>query len=77
MQKELNVRMRKTSVVVRPLADGGEGTVDALVQGMNGTFQEITVTGPLGEPVDCTYGISDRVSALLFIIDIYIRFDLI
>lgn len=43
--------------VVRPLADGGEGTVDALVYAMNGEMQEITVTGPLGIPVHCTYGI--------------------
>ena len=44
-------------VVVRPLADGGEGTVDALVSGMNGTLQEVVVTGPLGKPVNCQYGI--------------------
>lgn len=44
-------------VVVRPLADGGEGTVDALVYGMNGTLQKVVVTGPLGEPVTCAYGI--------------------
>lgn len=43
--------------VVRPLADGGEGTVDALVYAMNGEMQDITVTGPLGTPVHCTYGI--------------------
>ncbi len=47
-------------VVVRPLADGGEGTVDALVSGMNGTLQEVMVTGPLGEPVNCTYGIIEN-----------------
>lgn len=47
-------------VIVRPLADGGEGTVDALVQGMGGTFQKVTVTGPLGESVDCTYGIIEE-----------------
>ena len=35
-------------VEVRPLADGGEGTVEALVAGMNGTVEEITVTGPFG-----------------------------
>lgn len=45
------------SVQVRPLADGGEGTVDALVAGMNGTLREVTVTGPLGEPVTAKYGI--------------------
>ena len=44
-------------VVIRPLADGGEGTVEALVCGMNGTLQHVKVTGPLGDPVVCEYGI--------------------
>lgn len=44
-------------IVVRPLADGGEGTVEALVDGMHGTQCQIRVTGPMGDPVDCTYGI--------------------
>lgn len=44
-------------VSVRPLADGGEGTVDALVKGMNGTYRVLTVTGPLGEPVEAKYGV--------------------
>ena len=47
----------KADVVIRPLADGGEGTVEALVCGMNGTLQYVKVTGPLGEPVVCEYGI--------------------
>ncbi|SDB08227.1 glycerate kinase [Butyrivibrio sp. INlla16] len=44
-------------VIVRPLADGGEGTVDALIEGMNGQRISVTVTGPLGKPVICDYGI--------------------
>ena len=44
-------------VQVRPLADGGEGTVEALVAGMNGKTEYVKVTGPLGEPVICEYGI--------------------
>ena len=40
-----------------PLADGGEGTVDALVEGMNGQEQLISVTGPIGEKVTAKYGI--------------------
>ncbi len=44
-------------VAVRPLADGGEGTVEALVAGMQGTLRRVTVTGPMGDPVDCSYGI--------------------
>ena len=50
----------QAEVVVRPLADGGEGTVDALVQGMNGSLQQVQVTGPLGDPVDCAYGIIEE-----------------
>ena len=44
-------------VVVCPLADGGEGTVEALVEGMGGVFVTKEVTGPLGEKVEAIYGI--------------------
>ncbi len=44
-------------VCVRPLADGGEGTVEALTCGMGGEIRHVQVTGPLGKPVDCPYGI--------------------
>ena len=47
-------------VCVRPLADGGEGTVEALALGMGGKLVTVTVTGPLGEPVDCVYGILEE-----------------
>lgn len=43
-------------VIVKPLADGGEGTVDALTDGLNGKRIYITVTGPMGTPVSCYYG---------------------
>lgn len=49
-----------TKVWVRPLADGGEGTVEALVEGMKGTYQSISVTGPLGERIDSQYGIIEE-----------------
>ncbi|MDM8127250.1 glycerate kinase [Paraclostridium benzoelyticum] len=47
----------KSDVVIMPLADGGEGTVEALVQGMNGKEKVISVTGPINEKVNATYGI--------------------
>ncbi len=51
---------------VRPLADGGEGTVNALTLGMGGHTENVTVTGPLGKPVECAYGIlSDGSTAVL------------
>ncbi len=46
--------MPDAEVIVRPLADGGEGTVAALTEGAT---ERVTVTGPLGEPVECEYGI--------------------
>lgn len=51
--------------VVVPLADGGEGTVDALVCCQNGQIQHVDVTGPLGDPVDCTYGILENGTAVM------------
>lgn len=50
----------EAKVEVRPLADGGEGTVDALVQGMNGSLRKVRVTGPLGYKVDAAYGIIEE-----------------
>ena len=49
-----------TEVVVRPLADGGEGTVEALTLGLGGVLEHVTVTGPLGEPVTCAYGMLEE-----------------
>lgn len=43
-------------VIVKPLADGGEGTTDALIEGMNGERIDLTVTGPMHTPVDTYYG---------------------
>lgn len=45
-----------TEVIVKPLADGGEGTTDALIEGMNGERIDLTVTGPMHTPVDAYYG---------------------
>ena len=42
---------------VRPLADGGEGTVDALVAGLGGELRHVSVTGPAGKPVTAKYGL--------------------
>ena len=46
-------------IAIRPLADGGEGTVDALTLGCGGTRTQVCVTGPLEKPVLCSYGILD------------------
>ena len=43
-------------VIVKPLADGGEGTTDALIEGMKGERVDLTVTGPMGTKVQAYYG---------------------
>ena len=46
--------VRKVSI-----ADGGEGTVDALVETLNGDYVEARVADPLGRPIVARYGVID------------------
>ncbi|GIP07146.1 glycerate kinase [Paenibacillus lautus] len=41
-----------------PMADGGEGTMQSLVDATGGTVHTVTVTGSLGDQVEASYGIS-------------------
>ena len=45
------------SVTTIPIADGGEGTVEAMVEATGGEFRTSTVRGPLGRPVAARWGI--------------------
>ncbi|MBV9616411.1 MAG: glycerate kinase, partial [Ktedonobacteraceae bacterium] len=44
-------------ISIVPIADGGEGTVQALVDATGGTLVQHEVTGPLGEPVTASFGL--------------------
>jgi len=46
-----------------PMADGGEGTVDALVAATDGRYQSVRVRGPLGELVEARFGLLGTGSA--------------
>lgn len=49
-----------------PVADGGEGTVEAMVEATAGRIVEVDVTGPLGEQITAFYGLSgDERSAFI------------
>jgi len=48
----------EANYVKLPVADGGEGTVEAMVAATNGSLIRLNVTGPLGEPVEAFYGLS-------------------
>jgi glycerate kinase len=45
------------SCVHVPMADGGEGTMQSLVDGTNGKIYSFKVVGPLGNEVEAQYGI--------------------
>jgi glycerate kinase len=44
-------------VLKLPVADGGEGTVEALVAATDGEIRKVSVSGPLGTPVEAFYGV--------------------
>ncbi len=48
-----------------PVADGGEGTVDAIVKAMKGEMVKCDVHGPLMETVTASYGVFDRDKAVI------------
>ena len=47
----------EAQVVEVPVADGGEGTVEALVAAHRGELASLRVEGPLGDPVEAAFGL--------------------
>jgi glycerate kinase len=52
-------------VIKIPIADGGEGTVEAIVMGSGGRYKEAVVTGPLGGKLKAQFGILPDGSAVI------------
>ena len=50
----------EAEVVEIPVADGGDGTLEALVTAHRGDYTPAEVEGPLGEPVQAAYGLIDQ-----------------
>ncbi|MBS4208522.1 glycerate kinase [Bacillus sp. FJAT-50079] len=48
---------KEAEIVAVPIADGGEGTIEALVHAAEGEWVEKEVIGPLGTPIQAQYGI--------------------
>lgn len=46
----------EVEVVISPIADGGEGTVEAIVESTGGELVKTTVTNPLGKKIEAAYG---------------------
>ncbi len=52
------------NVSISPIADGGEGTVEAIVSATNGKWVEKSVKNPLGMPVSAKYGINNQTAIM-------------
>lgn len=57
MADAIRTELPQAEVEVFPMADGGEGTVEAVLSGTGGRRVELSATGPLGSPVNTYYGI--------------------
>ena len=60
IQKGFEAVFPKAEYVKLPLADGGEGTVDVLLQGLKGSRRHATVSGPLGTPIRAMWALLDE-----------------
>ncbi|HAS79708.1 MAG TPA: glycerate kinase [Fusobacteriaceae bacterium] len=57
---------KNADIIKVPVADGGEGTIEALVEGTKGHFVEITVSNPILVPIKAKYGIlGDQKTAVI------------
>jgi len=57
MQRGILSVMPDAQVDLCPIADGGDGTVDAMLAATNGQERTTTVTGPRGQPVEAQWGV--------------------
>lgn len=57
MERGIKKVFKDAECIKVPMADGGEGTVDALVNATEGKFIEIEVTNPIGKKIKAKYGI--------------------
>lgn len=55
----------KSDVVLKPMADGGEGTMEAMLSAADGVRIPLVCTGPLGEEINTEYAIIGRSTAII------------
>lgn len=65
IKKAILRRDANAEVIIRPIADGGEGTVEALCVGLSGKTIEASVSGPLGKRVSAKYCIINGDTAVI------------
>ena len=56
---------KKIEVLLSPMADGGEGTVDTIVESYGGRYIDLEVNGPLNDTVNAKFGVLDKTSTAI------------
>ncbi len=57
---------KDAEVIISPIADGGEGTVEAIISATSGEMVKVVVSNPLGRKIEANYGfIPDRKTAVI------------
>ena len=57
IEKALKQLNKEIETICLPIADGGEGTLDAFVSATNGTYKTVTVQNPIGKCIEAQYGV--------------------
>ena len=65
MKRAIKKVDKGANVISVPIADGGEGTVDAFLSALGGNRRTATVTGPHFEKMECSYGITPDGTAII------------
>jgi len=66
IRQGLEKAINGVEAICLPVADGGDGTIEALVKASNGSFMTSRVSDPLGVPIDAVWGImGDGVTAVI------------
>ncbi|HEX5948152.1 MAG TPA: glycerate kinase, partial [Actinomycetota bacterium] len=60
---------RSAEVEEVPVADGGKGTLETLVDALGGRRETVRVTGPLGDPIDADFGLAETAGGTIAIVE--------
>jgi glycerate kinase len=65
MERSIKKHFPEAKITGIPVADGGEGSVDAFLQAVGGEKKYLTVQGPFGKPMEAFYGIIKETTAVI------------
>ena len=65
IKQALEEEWNHLTISTKPMADGGEGTIDAILAATNGKRIQITTAGPLGAPIQTSYALLPSNTAII------------